>query len=252
MSDFQFTRSTLDHHEESIGVDMRPPIDLTLDRQAVQQFYNLATERFGGVFQNVEQGPNVFRISRPVPMPQRRGEVTVQTFVLTPRGPSFNFPRSAMGIEEFPWPDPATDLVLECLKILSGQFPTHRFIRIGKVRNLIFPCGSEDSAGIVRKRFCAGVPEDVSDVSVGWNRQDDKFNVKIHITGVEQRAVQQSPGGGAIPQRTGQYGVKVMLDVNNKQMNRPLDEDQMRIILTKADSVFEEELMDILNGGSSA
>jgi len=247
MPEFNFTKGTIEHHEESIGVDMRPPIDLALDRQRVQQFYNLVSEKYGNIFESLEQRPAGFRITKPVPIPGK-ARLTIQTFVLHPRGPVFGFPRNAMGIDSFPWPASINSIVLDCLNILSTQFPTHRYLRIGKVRNLVFGTGEVECAHVIRTQFCKGIPAEAGEVVVGWNQANDQYNIKLNIESVEQRSLAFGPAGGGIPQRTGQYGVKVVLDVNNRKMDRSLESEDMAVILKKADQVYGEELLGILNG----
>lgn len=245
-----FRKTAIEHHEESIGVDMRPPIDLKLDRQRVQQFYNLVSEKHGSIFESLEQRPQGFRITKPFTIPGK-ATLTVQTFVLHPRGPVFAFPRYVMGHDSFPWPTSVNGVVLDCLKILRSQFPTHRFHRIGKVRRLVYGTGEMESPRVVREQFCSGIPAGSSSVTVGWNQASDQYNIKLSIESVEERNVQVGPAGGSVAQRTGQFGVQVVLDVNNRKMDRPLEAEEMKIILERADQVYDEELLAILNGKGS-
>ena len=47
-----------------------------------------------------------------------------------------------------------------------------------------------------------------------------------------------------------EYGIHVTLDVNNRKMDRALEEEDLKVILDYADGVFAEELMPTLNGES--
>lgn len=142
--------------------------------------------------------------------------------------------------------------MLACLAILQGFFPHLKFLRIGKVRELIFDCGKDDSNQIIRDRFGKKLPSDAIDLVIGWNQADDKYNCRVQINPVSKgRFATQS--SSAVPgprvEFTGEFGIKVLLDVNNRVVSTPLNAEAMQVILEHADGVYRERLLTILNGG---
>ena len=82
------------------------------------------------------------------------------------------------------------------------------------------------------------------------NRDDvDIRNIELGSLRMKQVVVQKI--GDTVVQNvqaTGEFGIRVVLEVNNRILKNPLDFDQMKIILDHADAFYAEELMGILNG----
>jgi hypothetical protein len=251
MQAFEFDATRVDQHIESIGVDMRPPIDVKADRAKVQEFYNRVSERYPKLFESLVQSPTQYQIKKQLPIPGQ-GTAEITTFTLTPRGPVFSFPKTLPGVyDEFAWSDDLNGVVIRCLAILQSHFPLTSYIRIGKVRDLIFDCGTENGDALIRERFCHGVPEGASGVEIGWNQADERYNCKVFISALRKERLRERTNG-ALPQHEGEpaqeYGIRVKLDVNNVRMDRKLEPEDLQIILQHADGVYSRNLYTLLRG----
>jgi hypothetical protein len=252
MADFQFTSSRIDQETISIGLDVRPPIELALDALRIQQFYNDISERFPNLFADLNQGKTKFQISKDIPIPGK-GQISVFTFTLTQRGPVFNFPITLPGvIEDHRWSETLSEDVIKCLHTFHRHLPGTQFFRIGKVRNLVFQCADADAREMFRKRFCPQAPDGSENLEVGWNDPDDRYNRKLTVKTIQKTQMVQRDVGGSlepvmVPQ--GEHGINVIFDVNNRGLDKPLDDDQMQIILDHADELYNNYFYDLLSQG---
>lgn len=252
MARFEFTFMSLDHHVETIGVDVRPPIDIRGERVEIQEFYNRVSEDFPKLFESLVQGPQEFRIQKGIPIPGK-GRVEITTFTITPRGPVFTFPRILPAFhEDFVWTKDLNDDVIKCLGTLRKHLPTLKFVRIGKVRELVFGSQDMNSNDVIRERFGKGVPSNSSGLTIGWNEADTQYNHKVLINAVQKHNVVVQNAGGIGAGRvepSDEFGIKVVLDINNSRLDRHLEADELQIILHHADTWYNENLLDRLNGG---
>ena len=250
MPGFTFSRERIDQHVEKCGIDVRPAIEIQLERQRIQEFYNVVSERFPDMFESLLQSPKQFQIKKQLPITAQKGNIEVTTFVLTPRGPVFIFSRKIAGLDdEFSWTSDVNGRVVECLEILRGFFPGVNFIRVGKIHELIYGCGDENSAEIVRARFTPNIASEATEVGIAWNEPDEEFNRKFQIAAVEGRSVTMANVGGVPVQQVAPariFGIKVNLDVNNASVGQHLDSERIKAILDHADEVFRNRLPEVL------
>jgi len=252
MSEYLFSFDKLDQHVEKVGVDVRPQIDIKGDAMHIRDFYGEISERFPKLFEVLVHSPTEFQIKKPLVIPGK-GKIEVPTFVITPMGPVFTFPRKLPMFESgFAWaedqPGGINGVVVECMEILFGKYVKLRHrLRIGKVRELIFATKGVDSNGLIRERFAPGIPNGAGDIGIRWNDHASKpqYNCKIDIAAVAKQVIGQ-PGMPA-PVTQPEFGVQVNLDVNNRDMGKPLESEDMKIILDYADTVFETQLLTMLN-----
>ena len=258
MTDFNFNFEELDHHIEKIGVDVRPQIDIKADALHIQDFYRAVSEKFPQLFEILVHSPTEFQIKKTLVVPGK-AKLEMPTFILTPRGPVFQFPRKlAMFDHEFSWADDEDGginaIVIECLEIFYEHVRLRNRLRIGKVREMIFSTNNIDSNTLIRERFAQGIPDNAKSILIGWLSQteNDQYNCKIQLLAVQKQNIPQPGIWGSEEQiRQRKFGVQVNLDVNNRDMSRPLNPDDMKIILDHSDSVFKGELLNILNRSTS-
>jgi len=252
MTEFEFTPARIDQHTIGIGVDVRPPIELALDRLRIQEFYNQVSEQFPKLFADLSQSKDKFQISKDIPV-LGKGKITVPTFTLTQRGPVFNFPITLPGfLEDHEWSKTLNEDVIKCLETFHRHLPGTQFFRIGKVRNLVFHCEGADGSEVFSKRFCPHAPKGSEELMVGWNDPDEQYNRKLTANTIQKGQVVQRDVGGTIqpvlvPQ--GEHGINVTFDVNNRRLDEPLDGGQMKITLDHADELYNEYFYGILNEG---
>lgn len=252
MADFQFSDGSIDHFVEKIGIDVRPAFEVTADRIRIQDFYNRVSTAFPHLFETLTQGPGSIEFGKKVTIPGK-GIIGVTTFSVTARGVAFSFPRRLPELgEEWPWPDNLNPQIIECIEMLKSQIPGTKFVKVGKIRELVFATQEVDSSGIVADRFCSNVPPGISELGVKWNQGDDRYNRLISIQAVHAQSVvvqQASPMSQPLIQPTGHFGVAVSLDINNKDMEQDCDSRRQLEILDDADRWYHSELIQLLNRG---
>lgn len=252
MPQFEFTPARIDQYTIGIGVDVRPPIELALDKLRIQEFYNQVSDQFPNLFADLSQSKTKFQINKEIPTPDQ-GQISIATFTLTPRGPVFNFPITLPELlEDHEWSKTLNEDVVACLATFHRHLPGTQFFRIGKVRNIVFHCEGADGSEVFRERFCPHAPKGSQDFVVGWNDPDERYNRRLTTKAVrKQRLVSQEVGGTTrpvlVPQ--GEHGIEVAFDVNNLRQDKPLDGEQMKIILDHADQLYKEYFYDVLNEG---
>lgn len=251
MPAFEFTPMRIDQQTIRIGVDVRPPIELALDTLRIQEFYNQVSKQFPKLFAELSQSKTKFQINKEIPIPGK-GQITVSTFTLTQRGPVFNFPITLPGLlEDHEWSKTLNEDVIKCLETFHRHLPGTNFFRIGKVRNLVFHCEGSDGREVFRERFCTHAPDEVVDLTVGWNHPDERYNRKLTAQTIQKgQVVQRDVGGTVQPVLVphGEHGINVTFDVNNRTLDNPLDGEAMKIILDHADELCKGYLYELLNG----
>lgn len=53
MTGFRFTREAINQHVETIGIDVRPPIEVKADRLKIQDFYNRVSDGYPKLFESL-------------------------------------------------------------------------------------------------------------------------------------------------------------------------------------------------------
>ncbi len=179
MADFEFDKKRIEQDTIGIGVDVRPPIELSLDVLRIQEFYNQVSDQFPNLFADLSQSKTEFRINKKIPIPGK-GEVSVATFTLTQRGPVFNFPITLPGVlDGYEWSKTLNEHVIKCLETFHRHMPGTKFVRIGKVRKLVFHCEGIDGNEFFRGHFLPHAPESSEELTVAWNDPDEDFNRRL-------------------------------------------------------------------------
>ena len=122
----------------------------------------------------------------------------------------------------------------------------------GKVRKLVFRCDDADAREVFRERFCPRAPDGSDNLEVGWNDPDEWYNRKLTAKTIQKGQVVQRDVGGTlqpvmVPQ--GEHAINVIFDVNNRTLDKPLDGEQMKMILDHADKLYNKYFCGILNEG---
>lgn len=243
---FRFSGTKVDEHIEKVGIDIRPVIECKLDRVKLFDLGQKLVDKYPNIFESLVQSPTDFHIRKKFIFPGK-GEVDLLTLAITPRGVVFIFPRRLSIFEEDVSLDNIQDLILDGLKIFRETFPGRMICRVGLVNEYIFNTGPVESTELVCSRFTkVSIPSN-GEIILNINCPDDDYNKKIQL-----QAVQKLEKIPEIPdkQQVHSYGVKVIVDFNNRDMRENLDDGRILAILHEARQYNKIQLYDFLNSSS--
>lgn len=249
MATFEFSHTRIDNHTERMGFDVRPIIEVKMERERLFELGSYLCAEVPQLFAITSQGDDEFSIKKKLIF-VGKGEVEVTTLALTNRGPVFTFPRtiSAIGEEtDLPKGPTANDLVVrKCLRKFRDVFPDRQIVRAGKVNDYVFGCDQIPPHKIISARFLSRDRDACTDALVRLNLATDDLNRNVQVQSVAGivRARQQD---GTV-QKHNIFGISVTADVNNINMDNELSFEQMSTILTAADEFNGGPLYRFLNG----
>lgn len=248
MAELSLSVSDVIQHVVKFGIDIYPPIEISSDRTRLNMFHEEVRQRHPDLYEQLVSSDQEFKIGKQF---RRRGEsagpgLGIETFVLTPRGPVFVFPLllpepvGATGLE-----DRYRDLFEEVEEIFRTMLPRRKRMRVGLIREVVFGTGDEPCL-----RMITGDPEfAAARLTYGGRRlhfRDAKCNVRLQFDVAEMQRTTQLPVGKTVTEPGG-HGIQVILDVNNLEVHELNDAD-IEEVLTRATSLWPDELLKYLNG----
>jgi len=242
--EYTYAKENISQHVVRYGLDLRPTLAPAQHRGALQDYCNWLIETFGGLFETLLSGPSQLSVQKSFPLAGGK-KAQFPTFVLSPRGPIFAFPRRLFvdAVQDIDVGD--TDAVFrDALAELKSRFLEQKVTRLGVVHELVFDTGGVDSAALVAARLADSAwRAKVANLSLQLEMptEDKNVNVQIRPTFVRQPAGPQG-GGGAT-----RFGVIVNVDINNRRPSNDLPSDQAEDILVFACNYIAAELLDFLN-----
>jgi hypothetical protein len=243
---FDFSPNRIDDHAEKVGIDIRPVVEIKLDRDKLYRFGVDLIDMYPNLFESQVQSPTDYRITKRFIFPGK-GEAEIPTLSFTPRGLVFTFPRRIAVLGEELELGQLDDVVIDCLKKFRVIFPGKKIIKVGLVNEYIFFTADLDSAKLICDRFTK-LPTPVGgEIKLRINLRTDDFNRIIELEAV--RKLEQVPEIPGQVQTTG-HGVKVKVDFNNVDMSRDLDDGAILRILHEGRSFSNRDLYGFLNGPS--
>lgn len=240
---FIFSPSHIDHHTESVGIDIRPVIECKIERVKLFDFGNKIVDKYPNLFESLVQSPTDFNIMKKFIFPGK-GEMDTVTLAVTQRGLVFRFPRRIGAIDEEIDLGETDEIVLDCLKIYRRIFPEKKVIRVGKVNEYIFNIGQSGSTGLIAERFTKVRVPPNGEIKLSINRPSDDYNRSIGLLPVKK--VERISEMQELGQTKG-YGVQVNVDFNNRERIENLDKDKILCILHDARVFNDDELYRFLN-----
>lgn len=247
METLSLSENDLCHHVVTLGMDIYPPVDIPTSRTHLNMFYEEARECHGRLFDRLEVSDTEFQISKQFRRhPNVEGpSFKVATFVLNPRGPVFVFPLRL--------PEPVGETGLEStfrddfdqLRELFFRALTQRVVmRVGLVRELIFETGQANCQQLITDvRSFANAPLVGGKATLKY--RDDKHNHNIVVESVSIARTTQLPVGARVSEDAG-YGVRVVIDVNNSNIQQPLEKADIDGVLDRATSLWPNILLEYL------
>lgn len=249
MENYQFLHTRIEHDVTQIGIDVRPVIQVRSDRTKLDQYAAWLSERWSAYYESTVIGPTDFRLTKRFVFPGE-GEIEYPTFVLTNRGPTFVFPRLIAPFDqEVELPDglSVNGIVGEALAEFRRKWPQCKHIRCGKIVEYIFDCGGYVALEVLRERFTkwSSLPE-TGELCIRVNLPTEDHNRIVQIEAVQKMRV---TGTDVVQDEELGTGIKVQVDVNNRDTSKDLGVSEQQVVLDTADRFLANELLPILNGG---
>ncbi len=242
MNSYEFTKAKIDDWVQKIGADIRPPIEIGLEEERFQTFSKWARKTHPQVFDRMVVGEQRFEMLKTLEYPGKP-TANVVTYTMTQRGPVITVPRRVSAIDLEPDLPDINDVFVSCMKQFLRAFPGRRVIRVGKINEYVFDCGDIESLPLVAARFSRlDVPEH-GEISIRVNLPDENHN---RILTIQHLVAVKVPRPGQPLERTG-FGVKVVVDVNNRDVSRELGQPDWLTVLDSADIYNRDDVFDVLN-----
>lgn len=249
MNSLSLSENDLQGHVITFGIDAYPPIELSKNRTKLNTFFEAASSRWGTLFQGLVVSESLFSITTSIARPGLPGgaKATLTTFQVTERGPILRIPLML--------PDPfgVTGLVddpitrfHEVRKLFLAAVPETKIMRVGMVRKLLFGTGDTACQGII-SRMAKFDGANLRGGRIELKHRDDLYNVNVKIEPVEITRSEKLAIGTTLTERVG-HGLQVELDVNNWEINKFLEDDDILGVLERATRLWPERLLEYLNG----
>lgn len=250
MHTLSLSLADLRYHVVTFGVDVYPPVELANERTRLSVFFDEARERWKNLLERLTQSTSDFRISkefRPAPAETAASgpSYTVETFVLTNRGPVFVFPLVLPApVEETGLEESYIDDFHQIMRHFLNAVPKRAVMRVGLVRDLIFATGESLCLDLVtEQRTFANA--NLAGGHILLRFRDEKYNHSLLLEPVQITKTTQLPVGTRVAEHAG-YGIKARIDVNNINVQKPLEEGEIQEVVVRATSLWPDELIKLI------
>lgn len=248
MENYKISISNIEDHVEKIGVDVSPVIEHKMENTHLFDFYSQLVEKYPNMFDSLVQSATTFQVKKKFIFPGK-GEADLATLSISQRGPVFVFPRKVGFFGEETDLGDTEKIVIECIKIFKKNFPTKVIRRLGQINEYIFALGTHNSIQFLANRFTKIKMSSDGEIRLRVNRPIDDYNRIIELQPVAKKKVGPQPYN-----REGDvvgYGLKVIVDFNNRDMSKSLETDDIRRIIQASVEFNEGLLYKFLNGGNN-
>lgn len=245
MNDYQFDKERISQHIVRYGLETQPPLDLEKDRALLQDYANWLIGQFGDLFETLMSGPRQFRINKAFPLNQGK-TFEAATFVLTPRGPLFAFPRRLYmnGPQDIKLPD-TKDVFAKAMLDLQQRFVDHPIKRVTVVHEFVFDTDQDDSLEIVAANFRrAAWRKELAGarIQLELRRQN-----KIVVLDIRPTFISRIPQQGAAVPEPQRYGVMVKADIGIVAQAETVCLAELDDLLQFVDFYIPQEMLNLLN-----
>ena len=249
MTQYMFDKTKIDQHIVKYGLDIRPTIVLKNEKQKLTDYCQWLTDTLSEIFETVLFGPDRLLIQKTF-IGSDNKKIELPTFVLTGRGPLYSFPIKIMvgTVEDFDLPNREREnAVQKAIKEFRKRFPDRRLVRFGVANEIIFGCGNENSFEILssalsKERWKQGI----TNLKIHLENPKEGNNINVDIFPVIAQQVNFDGSRLVTRQNTG-FGISVIIDINNQDMNQDLNETQVAGILGFSENYMSNELYSFLN-----
>jgi len=239
-------------HVVQFGLDVLPVPEVGTQRTRLNMFYEAARDRFPQLYDQISAGDAEFKIFKTFRKPGAHAgpSATSETFVLTNRGPVFVFPlRMPDPINETGLQPEHVELFREVLALFREGLPGTTLLHLGVVRELIFSTGASLPMSLItRKATFAGA--DLAGADCRLLFQDARMNHRIGLNSIQIMKGIQHPVGATFEQRLG-FGLRVVLDVNNKEI-KPMAQPDIDEVIDRAVALWPAQLLEYLTSSAGS
>lgn len=234
-------------HVVTFGMDIYPPIEIPKERTHLHMFYEEARSRWPKLYQSLAASDTDFKISAQF---KRNPDVSgpslgAETFVLSPRGPVFMFPLILPDpVGQTPFEETYLDDFGQVRELFFGKVAKRTVMRLGLVRDLLFSTGNTRCEHLLTKHHTFANAELVGGTLV-LTYKDALYNHTVLSEPVTIAKTTRLPIGTTVNEPAG-YGVHVRFDINNADLQKPLQESDIQGILDRATSFWPDALLDFL------
>ena len=144
----RFDLDSISQHIIKYGVEIRPGINLELERTKLQDFANCLIDQFPAVFETLLSGPRQFNINKAFKLDGGK-QAQLSTFMLTTRGLVFTFPKRLflespqdLNLGEL------DSIFLEAMGQLRKRFSDKTMARVNLTHELVLNTDQESSLDI--------------------------------------------------------------------------------------------------------
>lgn len=242
---FQFDIENISQHVVKFGVDVRPAISPKSDKAVLQDYCNWLIDQFPQAFETIVAGPRELRVQKTFVLADNK-RIELPTFLLTPRGPVFTFPRRLFvnDVQDIIIPDKGK-IFRKALDELKNIFADKKTPRVGVVNELVFDTGEIDSVQILASSLKNELwKEKLKNLTIVIQVPTQGKNINIQIK--PTHTAQPGKAGIAVGENI-RFGLIVNVDINNQQIKDDLTKAEINDIVTFADDYVSDELIKFLN-----
>lgn len=250
MERYLFREELITQHITKYGVDIRPVIHAKNELPKLQQYGNWLIDEYPNAFESQYSGPNEFHINKKFQLAGNGATVEMPTFMLSNRGVIYVFPEKIFINQSYDidFPDRRDIMFRKALGTLNEIIPLRKTHRVGVIHEIIFDTGATDSLEILfdalrKDTWTIGLVH----TTIKLKYIEDGKNRLIELSPVHTSMVQK-PGLPADITQSQSYGIQVRIDINNVDMSKQMDEDEIAGILMAAEAYVPQRLIDFLNG----
>jgi hypothetical protein len=234
-------------HVETYGVDLLPPLDLSMETARAQAYFAELHSLWPHLFASVLLSSTDFKIAT-VFHAQGGRQVAWETFAMNPRGPVFSFPRYLSALREnVDWRGTEPPAVFEqAFDLFLRTFPGRQALRLGLVRQVVFGTGQTDCTPWLGSRVLQFDAARLTSAQCVLTYCDGPYNLRIQMDALQVMTQTLVPVTGQMVTNQSQFGLGVLLDVNNRDLHA-LSAEERQGVVERANALWPRGLLRFLN-----
>lgn len=246
MIPFRFDLESLSQHVVKYSVEVRPGINLELERTKLQDFANCLVDQFPGVFETLLSGPRQFNINKAFQLDGGK-QAQLATFILTARGPVFTFPRRLfLGVPQDLDLGEVDRIFLEAVAQFRRRLSDKTMSRVNMTHELILSTEQENSLDIAASYLAPSQwKEGLKNVRILLESTHNGNRVAVEIKPTVQSPTNKA---GASPLENPKYGMIVVANLNAIAAEKGVSRAEIEDLQVFSEYFVPQELLNYLNG----